>query len=304
MAANLDVLGYNLPCSDPHAELDRLANRTRAGYQSLMLAYWWLEQPPELIEEAVSRFRELSLRPYSVHGFRFMPGLGEEPESILPYHREVLRNASLYGVRVITHHFTYCTGLTDADFADFGGALERHGIDREGYLAANIGLLREICREAEPYGITVAIENLPGGLHADFVTRVEDLVAIIHETKAPNLGICFDSGHAHISGLNLYQQITQAGELLCHTHFHDNVGRISARNIDNDLHQPCGIGSINWLEVIAGLHEVGYRSPVTFELKDPDLDLPVNLHNWEWLNALFETKFRSWEFPLGLPTTP
>jgi len=78
---------------------------------------------------------------------------------------------------------------------------------------------------------------------------------------APNLGICVDSGHCHLNGLDVAAVIRACGELLVETHFHDNHGR-------RDEHNPLGDGTIAWPALIRALVDVRYRGIITFEQRD------------------------------------
>ena len=52
--------------------------------------------------------------------------------------------------------------------------------------------------------------------------------------------------------------IRRLGDRLKETHFHDNRG-------DTDDHRPIGIGTIDWVDVIYALDDIGFEYPVIFE---------------------------------------
>lgn len=165
-----------------------------------------------------------------------------------------------------------------------------------------IANLRHACEYAARYGITVALENVP--------VRGQRKVAVIRETirqvSAPNLGICFDSGHAHMSGLDVAAEVRNAGSHLVTSHLHDNVGGDWDRDIaDGDLHLIPGLGTINWIAVLRAFHDIGFAAPFVFEgvLPGPrtghDLDGAIDLllRNWQALRRLAEIAPRSADGP-------
>jgi sugar phosphate isomerase/epimerase len=105
-------------------------------------------------------------------------------------------------------------------------------------------------------GITVQLENimLPE-------SRCGLLAGVCREYDEP-LGICLDTGHAHVDG-GLLCEIAAAGEHLQALHVHDNFGSA-------DDHLPPGRGNIDWP---ATLSSVRLNAPnarlFTFELNGP-----------------------------------
>ncbi len=115
--------------------------------------------------------------------------------------------------------------------------------------------LKILCKTAARHGMKVAVETMWEPLPLQNATDLPELLAAIDE---PNAGYCVDSGHLHMIGEPAAKWIRIAGARLFETHFHDNLGGL-------DLHLPAGFGTINWLEVIKALDEVGYAGPIAFE---------------------------------------
>jgi len=186
-------------------------------------------------------------------------------------HRRGLDTAAELGLQSVTTHYLWPTGLDDPNFIrpEIFVAYARNVI-REGpaffrevvrvlggpeaFLPKNNEMYRWFCDEAAQRGVTVTIETAMCHL-----TRTPaQIIGIIGEIGRPNLGICLDSGHSHIAGVDVAAAVREAGPHLVETHFHDNFG-------DLDLHRPVGLGTIHWPEVILALREIGFPGPVTFE---------------------------------------
>jgi sugar phosphate isomerase/epimerase len=120
-------------------------------------------------------------------------------------------------------------------------------------VAANLTIMADAAR---PYGIRLALENLPAPTP---LGGPENLPRLVKAIDLPNVGYCIDSGHAHLCGQSVTDWLRRAGPKIFETHFHDN------RGIGKDEHLPAGFGTISWLDVIATLREIEFPGPVTFE---------------------------------------
>ena len=96
-----------------------------------------------------------------------------------------------------------------------------------------------------------------------------DRIACVAEmAQMPNVGVCLDSGHAHLAGYCVAAAVRRIDKLLFETHFHDNCGPVPSPLPDRtgDMHLPVGLGTINWFDVHRALDETGFGGPVTFEV--------------------------------------
>ena len=95
---------------------------------------------------------------------------------------------------------------------------------------------------ARPLGVRLLLENIPNELSAP-----ERLVEFIRTTHFDDLGVCFDTGHAHIMG-----DVASAFEIvksyIHSTHVHDNAK-------DRDSHLWPGTGTIDWKRTLELLNE-------------------------------------------------
>ena len=106
---------------------------------------------------------------------------------------------------------------------------------------------------AKPLGVKLLVENLPNEM-----TTPEKLVELLNVLHIPDLGVCFDLGHAHIM-----TSVREAFETLrphIHsTHLHDN-------RKDKDEHLFPGEGSIDWNEAMTLLSEAPLVPPLVLEI--------------------------------------
>lgn len=227
----------------------------------------------------------------SAHYNQVLPPPGEHPAPwLMAYHRAMVKRAAWLGLRRFTTHpgwmfgsaLERCTGEAARAFAE--RRINLTELNHRAYLIYggearvwkdSVEIYRALCDMAGEHGITVTLETAisewyPLTLHPD------RLRAFVAEVGAPNLGICVDSGHCHLNGLDVAQVIRDCGDLLVETHFHDNHGQ-------RDEHNPLGAGTINWPALIRALADIGYPGSITFEQRNH----AVNAERWmAYLGAL------------------
>jgi sugar phosphate isomerase/epimerase len=114
--------------------------------------------------------------------------------------------------------------------------------------------VEELSRLADAVGVRVALEVIPNAL-----SSADSLVRLIEdELKLPNVGICFDIGHAFIMGDAVEAIETCSGHLVT-THLHDNQGR-------SDDHLVPFEGGIDWPAALLAMQKVGYDGAWMFEV--------------------------------------
>jgi sugar phosphate isomerase/epimerase len=101
-------------------------------------------------------------------------------------------------------------------------------------------------------GAGVAMEN------AGFAAEAGLLERWLGMFPADRLGLCFDSGHAHIAGQEDFPE-RFAGRIEC-VHLHDNDGA-------NDLHLLPFDGGIDWEAAMGRIAGSGYRGPLVLEVQ-------------------------------------
>jgi sugar phosphate isomerase/epimerase len=109
-------------------------------------------------------------------------------------------------------------------------------------------------QQAGAVGVQLALEVIPNPL-----SSAESLVRLIEdELELPDLGICFDIGHAFIMGDPVEAIETCSGHVVT-THLHDNQGRSDDHLVPFD-------GGIDWGGAIVALQKIGYDGVWMFEV--------------------------------------
>src|SRR3954453_5481601 len=95
--------------------------------------------------------------------------------------------------------------------------------------------LNQVAERCQRLGIGCVLENkLPHLLFAN----PSDVLWILTMMETIEVGVCLDTGHAHLSG-DLYSVMHKLGRHLRMVHAHDNHGK-------GDDHLPPGTGTIDW----------------------------------------------------------
>ena len=144
----------------------------------------------------------------------------------------------------------------------------RPGEDEAPYTFENLGKATEIAyrsvvdlvRVAEETGVGIALENLPGkGSNCRPLVSMEELRAFIAGFPQEQVGLCLDTGHACISGLDPAEQADVASERLFALHIQDVDGQ-------NDCHWLPGRGVIDWSALGVVLSNIGFSGAWTIEV--------------------------------------
>ena len=151
---------------------------------------------------------------------------------------------------------------------------------------ANLAFYRAYLPACEATGVGLALENM-----SDFFSKgrrycatPDELANLCDALDHPLVGLCWDTGHAHLQQVPQEWAIGQLGSRLKVLHIQDN----NARNDDHilPLH-----GSIDWSTVLAGLKAAGYTGAWSLEthngirrlpdhLRDEALALGVKISRW------------------------
>lgn len=130
--------------------------------------------------------------------------------------------------------------------------------DKLGRMERARGVLREMSAVASESGIVLALENLPPGYLGH---TPEEIIALLDGTDRGSVAVCFDSGHANMSG----HFVEFASALLPHavtTHLHDNDGTA-------DQHMFPGQGNIDWPGFASTYRVLGCKATIMLECKPP-----------------------------------
>lgn len=135
----------------------------------------------------------------------------------------------------------------------------------------NLRTLSPLRELAGALNVTLCIENMTGTPYRAspdetvYGSRAQDIRRLADQLDT---GICWDFGHANLTGLSQSESLREVGRYLRIVHIHDNDGR-------HDLHRIPGSGSVDWDDAMQGLRMAGYTGAtgrcLDLELKSSDL---------------------------------
>jgi sugar phosphate isomerase/epimerase len=117
------------------------------------------------------------------------------------------------------------------------------------------GMLSRVADHCLQRGMRLVLENMLPHL---LFGRSSDVLWIMGAIKNLNVGICLDTGHAHIAG-DLYAAVHKLSGHLQMVHANDNHAQW-------DQHLPPGKGGIDWKRLVSRLAEMGFRGGMILEL--------------------------------------
>jgi len=161
-----------------------------------------------------------------------------------------LRTCAALGVRVVVVH-------------PGRGEAWRSQPEYRSRLELNCRQFRTLGDLAGELGLRIAIENMadwrpPRGRRC-FGSLPCELLDLLDALSHPALGVCFDTSHARLQGLDVAGAVRELGPHLIATHLSDNDGSA-------DQHRTPGCGSIDWPAVCRALGDVGYDGPMNLEI--------------------------------------
>lgn len=219
---------------------------------------WDLEQQRQDIERFRGDLDDFGFSLCSMHACCSILAVGDAapPADLIARQQEELKRFSILGGKTAVYHSCW---LTEVNFRRLDEEIERVGW--ECFVDNYAKALKNLAREASKYGIEIVLENIMYCARSETFAGFSDILQAVDES---NVGYLLDSGHAHLAGSNVADEIRYAGKRLMDTHFHDNFGR-STGALSDDRHLPPGLGTINWPEVVKALNEVDFPGPVVFE---------------------------------------
>ena len=128
-------------------------------------------------------------------------------------------------------------------------------VEETSIVLRNISSLREVVEFAQPLGVGVMLENVPGRFNSALqLTPIFDAV--------PQLGLHLDIGHSNLAVEHntAPELIAKYARRLAHVHLHDNRGGHA------DLHLALGMGQLDSAHYIRKLRASGYDQTITLEV--------------------------------------
>lgn len=147
--------------------------------------------------------------------------------------------------------------LEVAEIAPFRFLVQHVGLGNEAYdprkFEAALGSIEHLRAFARPLGVSLLLENIPNEL-----STPEKLMELIKTLHYDDLGICFDTGHAHIMS-SVHQAFGVMEQRIRSTHVHDNQR-------DRDAHLWPGDGNIDWNQTIQSLRAAPHAPALLMEI--------------------------------------
>jgi sugar phosphate isomerase/epimerase len=101
-------------------------------------------------------------------------------------------------------------------------------------------------------------------------SSIPELVELVDAFHDDSVGLCYDFGHANLTGGFHRQNLKLIGHRLSATHVQDNLGF-------NDDHFMPFYGKIDWENAMAGLAEIDYQGDLTYEIQEFGRYLPNDM---------------------------
>ncbi len=167
----------------------------------------------------------------------------------------------------------------EAGVLHIGGGLQKAGWSIERTFARRVQALAAIAEFAKGGPTRICLENLPGPYSG--MRTPADYRELARAAGSSNAGICLDTSHAKIDGLDIPEFIRDAGADLHALHISDNLG-------SHDDHMlPYGRGVIDWGPVMCALREVSYTGLFNFETPGENrCPAPVRLAKLDYARQL------------------
>ena len=148
--------------------------------------------------------------------------------------------------------------LEVAEYAPFRFLVQHVGLGNEAYdprkFEAALSSIEHLRAFARPLGVSLLVENIPNEL-----STPEKLMELIKALHYEDLGVCFDTGHAHIMS-SVHQAFGVLEQRIRSTHVHDNQR-------DRDAHLWPGEGNIDWGQTIQSLRAAPQTPALLMEIE-------------------------------------
>lgn len=171
------------------------------------------EANPPAVDEAVGVCNDAGLPIDSIHGVfgnAYDPSSPDEDsrrKTVDVYKREGELALALGGPMVVVHPSPMTPDTREPTTAE-----------RQARLAPLMRSMEELARAGEDHGVVYLMENLPATFWIGHEPAV--LAGWVREIDSPYLRMCFDTGHALITGT--LDQLGDAADVIEYMHLHDN----------------------------------------------------------------------------------
>ena len=240
--------------NDLYKYVDRgLSFMKDAGFDAADFPTWLLTPEIEDVREFMGKVKELGESysiPFRVAHLPFSLRISTEPE-YMPYF-----NVMMYRAIDAAHALGVdCAVLHPNAITE---PLESYNAKKNRDCV--LSHLSPFADYAAKLGVKLAIENMRV-VHEHYPTYrfCQDPTDLCDIADTLGIGVCWDFGHAHISGLKQSEALRCVGKRLLTVHVNDN------HTIDDD-HVPPFVGTIDWRDAMKGLADIGYTGLFNYEI--------------------------------------
>lgn len=139
-------------------------------------------------------------------------------------------------------------------------------ISRKETLELNKRLFDQLFEDLERHNVEACLENMfrdrNGKAMASACAHPHEALEYVNALNemagAKRVSFCFDTGHALLASLDIYQTIVDLAPILTTLHIHDNDGI-------GDLHRMPWNGAIDWERFARALRDINYQGVLSFE---------------------------------------
>jgi sugar phosphate isomerase/epimerase len=271
LSISLNAL-HDPPQVSPLQAVERAA---RAGFRRLDFNFLdWLSEGspfvgpgwPAWLREIRQRADALGVRFTQAHSPIFNPfETDDQTRRLTELSHRSIEGAGILGLPWVVFHPESYPGAFDAAHLD-------------GMKQRNLDWFEPLLRTAERAGVGLALENINEayaegrGMRRLYGGGTQELIDLVDGFHSPRVGICWDTGHAHIQRLEQGAAIRALGPRLKVLHIHDNDSRA-------DQHLLPYAGTIKWPAVVEALRAIGYDGDFSFEVAQAIQPLPDPLRD-------------------------
>lgn len=249
--------------TNPLASFDRCFSLLKqAGYDRVDISFWGLSVPNSWFdrpdwEKTVAEIGELSqkhgLPVYQTHGNTYSGKEWDDPA--YPLHDFQLKSnlRAIRGTAMLGGKWVVLHPMNLPHDALYSPAKAKE---------ANLRYLAPFIEEAKRVGVGIAVENMVdfrGHRRRYCGGNIYELIDLADTINDPAVGICLDTGHANIGGVESAAAIREIGSRLKALHINDNHAG------DADEHLFPYFGTIDWTAASTALRDIGYEGDFAYE---------------------------------------
>ncbi len=260
---------------DVGVELERAIERcAEAGFEALdfnLSDFRRMDDPPflgpqgeEWAEGIRDKAASVGLSFTQMHGPQFPKFVeGEVTERMTAMSHDSLRIAGVMGIPWVVWE----PDVTAGDYE------EEH---RKEVFRMNYEFFGPLVETAEKHDTGVCLENVPDSMGKSrdcpkwVCSHAVELCELVDVFQSQRVGVCWDTGHAHMQGLKQGKELHILGERLRMLHIQDNNGQA-------DQHLLPFMGTIDWRDIMDALYDIHYAGDFTYEVHNAVRHLPDSL---------------------------